>query len=127
MPKHIYTYPIAQPEHEPPVPLRRYGFHGLSYANILKQVTKYLNKPVEKTNIIICHLGSGASMCVIKDGKSLDTSVSDLNRLRSFLAASADLDSNFLVLFPFALTRLNLALTEYLSRWKQMSKPRLVS
>lgn len=76
MPKHIYTYPIEQPEHAPPVPLRRYGFHGLSYANILKQVAAYLDKPSEKVNVIICHLGSGASMCVIKDGKSLDTTVS---------------------------------------------------
>lgn len=76
MPKHIYTYPIEQPEHEPPVPLRRYGFHGLSYSNILKQVSEFLQKPKENVNIIICHLGSGASMCVVKDGKSLDTTVS---------------------------------------------------
>lgn len=76
LPKHIYTYPIEQPKHEPPVPLRRYGFHGLSYSSILKQVAPFLEKSKEETNVIICHLGSGASMCVIKNGKSLDTTVS---------------------------------------------------
>jgi len=75
IPPHIYTYPIAQPEHDSPVPLRRYGFHGLSYASILGKMAKFLNKPEREMNLIICHLGSGASMCCVKDGKSYDTTM----------------------------------------------------
>lgn len=55
--------------------LRKYGFHGLSYAFILRSVAAHLDKPVSATNIIACHLGSGASVAAIKGGKSLDTSM----------------------------------------------------
>ena len=74
----VYTYPIGEPEIKTPIPLRKYGFHGLSYASILKSVSNHLGKKEEQTNLIVCHLGSGASMCCIKDGKSLDTTVSIL-------------------------------------------------
>ena len=55
--------------------LRKYGFHGLSYAFITRSVANYLGKPQEDTNIIALHLGSGASACAIRGGKSLDTSM----------------------------------------------------
>lgn len=55
--------------------LRRYGFHGLSYSYISRAVAAHLQKPLEKLNIIALHLGSGASACCIKDGKSFDTSM----------------------------------------------------
>lgn len=80
LPPEVYTYPISPPEIKTPIPLRKYGFHGLSYANILKSVSKHLGKSKEETNLIVCHLGSGASMCCIKNGKSLDTTVSALPR-----------------------------------------------
>jgi acetate kinase len=54
--------------------LRKYGFHGLSYAYILKMVSTYLGKAPKDTSLIALHLGSGASACAIKNGKSLDTS-----------------------------------------------------
>lgn len=57
------------------MPLRRYGFHGLSYQSILTKSAKFLGKPEGETSLIICHLGSGASMCCVKDGKSYDTTV----------------------------------------------------
>lgn len=75
IPAHIYSYPIEIPDHAPPVPLRRYGFHGLSYSSILKKVANHLDKKEEQTSLIVCHLGSGASMACIKDGKSWDTTV----------------------------------------------------
>ena len=55
--------------------LRKYGFHGISYAFIIRTVAEYLKKDPEDTTIIALHLGSGASACAIKNGKSLDTSM----------------------------------------------------
>ncbi|KAL5525634.1 hypothetical protein ACEPAG_6970 [Sanghuangporus baumii] len=55
--------------------LRKYGFHGLSYSFIVREVAAYLNKPMDQTCLVVMHLGSGASVCAIKDGKSVDTSM----------------------------------------------------
>lgn len=73
IPDHIKTYPINQ-DVARANGLRKYGFHGISFSFILRSVAQFLNKPVEKTNLIAMHIGSGASICAIKDGKSLDTS-----------------------------------------------------
>ncbi|KAF9000719.1 acetate and butyrate kinase [Cyathus striatus] len=55
--------------------LKKYGFHGLSYAFILRSVAQHLRKAPESLNLIMLHLGSGASACAIKNGKSFDTSM----------------------------------------------------
>lgn len=55
--------------------LRKYGFHGLSYAFIAKAVAAYLRKDPKDLNIIAAHLGSGCSISAIKGGESLDTSM----------------------------------------------------
>lgn len=55
--------------------LKKYGFHGLSYGYILRAVARYLKQPTEQLNLIVLHLGSGASICAIKNGQSLDTSM----------------------------------------------------
>lgn len=55
--------------------IRRYGFHGTSYRYILGRLSELLQKPKEQINAIVCHLGGGASMCAIKNGKSYDTSM----------------------------------------------------
>ena len=73
IPEAVRTYPINQ-EIAKANGLRKYGFHGISYSFILRSVAQFLNKPVEKTNLIVMHIGSGASICAIKDGKSVDTS-----------------------------------------------------
>jgi acetate kinase len=74
LPKHICTYPINQSIAERNQ-LRKYGFHGLSYAFIIKATASFLQTPVDQTNIIALHLGSGASACAIENGKSFDTSM----------------------------------------------------
>lgn len=74
MPEHIYTYPIDR-ETAKRNGLRKYGFHGISYAFITRAVAQHLGKEPEQTNIIALHLGSGASACAIRGGKSLDTSM----------------------------------------------------
>ncbi|KAG8781399.1 hypothetical protein FRC15_008809 [Serendipita sp. 397] len=75
IPPHIYTFPIDQ-ELAQKYGLRKHGFHGISYSFILRNVTQFLKKPAFTTNLIVLHLGSGASVCCIKNGQSLDTSMS---------------------------------------------------
>jgi len=55
--------------------LRRYGFHGLSHAWIARRVPGLLERDASELRIVSCHLGAGASLCAIKDGKSLDTTM----------------------------------------------------
>ena len=55
--------------------LRRYGFHGLSYQYVSGKLLECLHRDVEGSKLIVCHLGSGASVCAISGGKSLDTSM----------------------------------------------------
>ncbi|GAA5893283.1 hypothetical protein JCM6882_007994 [Rhodosporidiobolus microsporus] len=68
-------YAIAPPEHETPVPLVKYGFHGLSYGNIVRQMADALGKRVEEVNIVVAHLGSGGSCCLIQGGESRQTTM----------------------------------------------------
>lgn len=75
LPQAVKTYAIGKSDHEPRIPLRKYGAHGLSYASILRNIANKLNKPVEKTSILVAHLGSGGSACAIKNGKSIDTTM----------------------------------------------------
>ncbi|AHI53260.1 acetate kinase [Spiroplasma culicicola] len=55
--------------------VRKYGFHGISYEFITKKTAQILNKNIDDVNLIICHLGNGASMCCVKNGKSYDTTM----------------------------------------------------
>ncbi|SCW27344.1 acetate kinase [Borreliella japonica] len=55
--------------------IRKYGFHGLSYSYITKRSSEILNKKIDNLNLIILHLGNGASINAVKDGKSYDTSM----------------------------------------------------
>lgn len=73
IPDHIKAYPIRQDVAKDNW-LRKYGFHGISYKFITRCAAEFLKKPLESTSIIALHLGSGASVCAIKGGKSLDTS-----------------------------------------------------
>ena len=75
LPPHVHTYPLAPSSENSPIPLRKYGAHGLSYASILDSVSSHLGKPKEKCTLVIAHLGNGASVCLVKDGKSWDTSM----------------------------------------------------
>ncbi|WP_341534306.1 acetate kinase [Oceanisphaera pacifica] len=74
MPESAYLYALPYKlyqDHD----IRRYGMHGTSHFFIAQQAAKYLDKPLDKLNIISCHLGNGASVCAIKNGKSVDTSM----------------------------------------------------
>jgi acetate kinase len=55
--------------------IRRYGFHGTSHSYVSKRACEILKLDYNTQKIITCHLGNGASITAIKDGKSLDTSM----------------------------------------------------
>ncbi|MGI8783464.1 MAG: acetate/propionate family kinase [Acidobacteriota bacterium] len=55
--------------------LRRYGFHGISHAYVSERLIQRLGRGAKGTKIITCHLGSGASVCAVRDGQSIDTSM----------------------------------------------------
>jgi len=74
MPKHAYIYPLPYEFYENNK-IRKYGFHGTSHKYVSMQAAKMLNKDIKDLKIISCHLGNGASITAIKDGKSIDTSM----------------------------------------------------
>lgn len=74
MPEETYIYPIPYKYYEK-YKIRKYGFHGVSHEYVANRVAEIVNKPIEKLKIINCHLGQGASVCAIKNGKSIDTSM----------------------------------------------------
>ncbi|EIN09768.1 acetate and butyrate kinase, partial [Punctularia strigosozonata HHB-11173 SS5] len=74
LPAHVSSYAI-DPSVARPRGLKKYGFHGISYAYILRTVSSHLRKPPTSVSIIALHLGSGASACAIHAGRSIDTSM----------------------------------------------------
>lgn len=55
--------------------IKRYGFHGTSYRYIYEKAQEIMGKNDTPLNLIVCHLGNGASLCCIKEGKSFDTTM----------------------------------------------------
>lgn len=55
--------------------LRRYGFHGLSYAWALERAAELLGRPTTELDLVLAHLGGGSSVCAVSGGRSLDTSM----------------------------------------------------
>lgn len=74
IPPESYIYPIPYKYYEQ-YKIRRYGFHGISHQYVTNRVAEVMNKPIESLKIVNCHLGQGASLCAVKDGKSIDTSM----------------------------------------------------
>jgi acetate kinase len=56
--------------------VRRYGFHGLSYAFLMKELARVAGAEAAQGRVILAHLGNGASLAAVREGKSLDTSMS---------------------------------------------------
>lgn len=74
MPEEAYLYGIPYHYYED-YKVRRYGFHGTSHSYVSQQAAKMLGKPYEELKIIVCHLGNGASVSAVKNGKCVDTSM----------------------------------------------------
>ena len=74
MPKDKYIYPIPY-EYYTKYNVRKYGAHGTSHMYVSQRLGEIENIPLEGTKIVTCHLGQGSSICAVKDGKSMDTSM----------------------------------------------------
>lgn len=74
MPPVSFIYPLPYELYEE-MKIRRYGFHGTSHKYVAERVAELTGKGLEGTKIVTCHLGNGASLTAIKDGKSFDTSM----------------------------------------------------
>lgn len=74
MPVEAYLYALPY-KYYSDYKVRRYGFHGTSHKYVSLRAAELLNKKIEDLKIIVCHLGNGASICAIKNGKSVDTSM----------------------------------------------------
>lgn len=92
MPKENYLYPAPYEFYEK-YGIRKYGFHGTSHQYVSKRVAEVIGKPIEDLKIVTCHLGQGASICAIKAGKSINTSMglSPLGGI-AMVTRSGDLD-----------------------------------
>ncbi|WP_312811994.1 acetate kinase [Sedimentibacter sp.] len=74
MPAESYIYPLPYELYEE-MGIRRYGFHGTSHKYVSERVAALTGKSLEGMKIVTCHLGNGASLTAIKDGKSFDTTM----------------------------------------------------
>ena len=74
IPEHAYTYAVPlswREEHG----VRRYGFHGTSDSFVSREAARLLGRPPEEVNVIVLHLGNGASATAVAGGRSVDTSM----------------------------------------------------
>lgn len=74
MPEEAYLYGIPYHYYED-YKIRRYGFHGTSHSYVSGEAAKLLGKPYEELKLIVCHLGNGASVSAVKNGRCVDTSM----------------------------------------------------
>ena len=74
MPQRAFMYALPYEYYEK-YGVRRYGFHGTSHRFVSKRACEFLGIDYNKARIITAHIGNGASMCAIKDGKCIDTSM----------------------------------------------------
>lgn len=74
MPERAYLYALPY-EYYQKYKVRRYGFHGTSHKFVSLEAAKMMNRPIEESKIITCHLGNGGSVCAVRNGKSIDTSM----------------------------------------------------
>lgn len=74
MPESSFLYSIPYSYYEN-YGIRKYGFHGTSHKFVAQRAAELLNRPIETTRFISCHLGNGASIAAIQYGKSIDTSM----------------------------------------------------
>ena len=74
MPERAYLYALPYEYYEK-YKIRRYGFHGTSHKYVAQECANMMNRPLKESKIITCHLGNGGSICAVRNGKSIDTSM----------------------------------------------------
>jgi len=109
MPSEAYMYAVPY-EWYKSYNVRRYGFHGTSYVYTAKRAAVLLGKDPKETNLIICHIGNGASISAVKDGVCVDTTMG-LTPLEGLVmgSRSGDLDPAIL---PYIMNRTGISAKE---------------
>ena len=74
MPESAFLYAVPKKYYED-YKIRRYGFHGTSHSFVSKRTAELVGKDYSDMKTIVCHLGNGASICAVENGKSVDTSM----------------------------------------------------
>ena len=74
IPKERYIYPIPYEYYEK-YHIRKYGFHGTSHKYVANRASEIIGGDIKNLKIVTCHLGQGASICAIKNGESVETSM----------------------------------------------------
>ena len=74
MKKEQYIYPVPYEYYEK-YGVRKYGFHGTSHMFVSKRLSEIVGKDIKDLKIVTCHIGQGASICAVKGGRSIDTSM----------------------------------------------------
>ena len=74
IPEERYIYPIPYKYYEK-YKMRKYGFHGTSHRYVSARVAELIGRKKEELKTVVCHLGQGASLCAVLNGKSVDTSM----------------------------------------------------
>ena len=74
MPPKAFLYALPYEYYEK-YKVRRYGFHGTSHRYVASRAALLMGRPLEQLRLVTCHLGNGSSVCAIKYGKSIDTSM----------------------------------------------------
>ncbi len=69
-----YLYGVPYEDYEK-YGIRKYGFHGTSHHYVAMQAAEQLGRPLQDLKIITCHIGNGASICAVQNGKCIDTSM----------------------------------------------------
>lgn len=74
MPKKAYMYGLPYEYYEK-YKFRKYGFHGTSHSYVSKRAAEFLDRPYESLKLIVCHLGNGASLSAVMNGRCVDTTM----------------------------------------------------
>ncbi len=104
-----YIYPIPYDYYQK-YGIRRYGFHGTSHKYVANHYAEFVGKPFSELNLITCHLGNGSSICAIKGGKSVHTSMG-FTPLAGVMMGTrcGDIDSSIL---PYLAEKESLSITQ---------------
>ncbi len=112
MPKEAYLYGLPYEYYEK-YKVRRYGFHGTSHSYVSKHAMQLGGLDPENSKIVVCHLGNGASVSAVKNGKSVDTSMG-LTPLEGLIMGtrSGDIDP---AIMEFVAEKENLSLADVMN------------
>lgn len=118
MPDYAYRYAIDN-KYYTEYGVRRYGAHGTSHYFVTQECAKLMGKPASELKIVTCHLGGGASICAVKNGESIDTSMG-FTPLEGVMmnTRSGDLDASIV---EFICKKENISVSEMIRRLNKES------